>query len=290
MAKKTSEIQVFSLIRTSIVAIFEHPIILYPLCIGVFFQLLALEILYFSPRFPLNTFFGPLIRRLWGEIYLHYPANFMLLPKLFYYAQCFLYLFIGCVLNAMAISMIAAVNSDKKTTLKTAVRECFPRYFHIFLASFISFGFYWFLTKGYNFLLQWVVAFNVAGKKWLFVKKLFVYSEPYLSLFLGVLATSLFVFVIPAIVVDKKKVLGALKANFQLLFKSFWFVFAVIFLVTLIYVPVLLLRSNITLISDNTTPIIQLIMILISVLVTLAIDATVFTSTTTYYLLKKENT
>ena len=210
MAKKASEIQVISLIRTSIVAIFEHPIILYPLCIGVFLQLLALEILYFSPRFPLSTFFGPLIRRVWGEIYLHYPANFMLLPKLFYYAQCFLYLFIGCVLNAMAISMIAAVNSDKKITLKTAAKECFSRYSHIFFASFLSFGFYLFITKAYNFFLQWVVTLNVSGKKWLFVKKTLIVSEPYFSIFLGILATTFFllslIFVVRSFTVMRIKV------------------------------------------------------------------------------------
>ncbi len=133
-------------------------------------------------------------------------------------------------------------------------------------------------------------SFHVTGKKWLFVKKALVYSEPYFGLFLGALATTLFIFVIPAIVIGKKKIPAALAVNFQLLLKSFWFIFMVVILATLVYIPVLLLRSNIELISENVTPLIQLLMIVISVLVTLAIDATVFTSTTTYYLLKKENT
>ena len=91
-----------------------HPHILYPLCLYAFLQLFVLEILYFSPRFPLSAFFGPLITTLWGGTFLHYPFNFILLPKLFYYIQVPLYLFLGAFLSATAVTFIAAVNDEKK--------------------------------------------------------------------------------------------------------------------------------------------------------------------------------
>ena len=77
--------------------------------------------------------------------------------------------------------------------------------------------------------------------------------------------------------------------NFKYLWKSFWFVFVVVLLPTLLYVPVLLLRNSIATAAQGVLPGVQIGLIAVSVIVTLAIDATVLTAITTYYLLQKEN-
>ena len=63
---------------------------------------------------------------------------------------------------------------------------------------------------------------------------------------------------------------------------------AVVLIPTITYLPVLWLRGNISGIVDKTFPGIQLVIIIISIFATLAIDATVLTAATTVYLIKKE--
>ncbi len=288
MSRKELNAHFFSLLRTSVNTLIDHPIILYPLCIAVFIQLLALEIIYFAPRFPLSVFFGPMIRRLWNEAYLHYPYNFMLLPKLFYYTQILIYIFIGGFLNAVAISIIAAINNDKRVTLKAVYKENLPFYIHIFVASLLSLGLFSLLSSFYRFVVYYASQFELEGKVFLYLKKMIIYSGPYANLILGVFVTTALAFLIQIIVIEKKKIFSAIVSNFQTLNRSFWFVFSVVLVPTLFYVPLLLIRSTIWQ-ADTVVPGIHLFVIIVGLLVTLGIDATVFTATTTYYLFLKEN-
>jgi hypothetical protein len=57
---------------------------------------------------------------------------------------------------------------------------------------------------------------------------------------------------------------------------------------TLLYLPVLLVRGNAGNILQATFPEMRALVLVVSVLVTMLIDATVYTSVTTYYLFQKE--
>ncbi len=75
--------------------------LLIPFIILFIVDIILISVLYLSPRYPLSVLFAPPIRKLWGSQFLHYPMNFMLLPKLFYYARLvssfyFWSLFNGC--------------------------------------------------------------------------------------------------------------------------------------------------------------------------------------------------
>ena len=100
---------------------------------------------------------------------------------------------------------------------------------------------------------------------------------------------ALFAFVFPIIVIDKRKILAAIGLNFKNLRGSFWYMFVVVLIPTLFYLPVLLLRSNISGIADVTIPEVRLLALIISVLVTMFIDVTIYTAITSFYLLKKEH-
>jgi len=83
------------LLRGSIDTYVTNPVILIPFLSIAFVQLLALEILYFAPRYPLAAFFNPIVQTLWGERFVHYPNNLLILPKLFQNVQVFVYIFIS---------------------------------------------------------------------------------------------------------------------------------------------------------------------------------------------------
>lgn len=285
MKKNQVHKQLIPLLKLSVKTLLTNPAILFPLSIGVFIQLLTLEILYFSPRFPLDIFFGPIVSRIWAEAFLHYPLNFFLLPKLFYYAQIAIYLFIGSFLSAVAISMVASLNNHEKVSFKSAVNKVFPFYLHIFLAGLLSLV----LFNTFSFLFYKAIGQAVSIEKGAGALSQFLsVSQPYFNLFIGVMATVLLAFVIPVIAIEQKKITGALWANFSKLRKSFWFIFAVTAVPTMLYIPVFLLRNNMSEIANSTFPEIQVFLILLGIAATFCIDTTVFTAATIYYLLEKE--
>jgi len=59
MPSKKIPRQFMPLLKGAVDTVFNNPIILLPFITIAFVQLFALEILYFSPRFPLSSFFNP---------------------------------------------------------------------------------------------------------------------------------------------------------------------------------------------------------------------------------------
>ena len=289
MEKKKSDFQALTLLRTSVNTFVSHPIIIYPLAILAFIQLLVLELLFFYPRFPLSVFFGPIVRRIWSEGYMHYPFNFALLPQIYYYAQLLIYIFIGAFLSAVAIEIIAAVNSERKVSFKAALRKTLPTYIHVVLLSVISLSAVYGLSRAYGLLIHRALQLRSETGILAILKNTIIYGEPYADLFLGVIITTILAFTIPIIVIERKKIFTALFLNFRIIFRSLFFVFTLVLLPTLLYVPILLLRSNLMAPVSQIIPPFQFVILLLSVVVTIFIDATVLTATTTYYLHKKES-
>src|SRR3990167_8068562 len=90
--------QLIPLLKGSVDTYIAHPVILIPFLTLAFIQLLILEILFFFPRYPLSVFFNPIVRTLWGEGFVHFPNNYLILPKLFQNAQVFIYIFVSSYL------------------------------------------------------------------------------------------------------------------------------------------------------------------------------------------------
>ena len=146
MTRKSHK-QLIPLLKEAVNSFVANPIILFPFMTTAFIQLLVLEIIYFAPRFPLVYFFGPIIRRMAGEMYLHYPQHLFLIPKWFQVAQYFLFIFVSSFLIAVAIEIIKNINSNKKTTFSNALRAMLPQYVHICLAAILTFLVFYALSK-----------------------------------------------------------------------------------------------------------------------------------------------
>ncbi|MFH1359976.1 MAG: hypothetical protein ABIJ41_02945 [Candidatus Omnitrophota bacterium] len=289
MKKSSADKSLFLFIQNAVATIMRHPLILYPLCISVFIQLLILEILYFAPRWPLSLFFGPIIRRLYNEAYLHYPFNFQLVPKLFFYAQIPLYFLITAYLSAMTVSMIASIRNEKTISLRSAFRKTRSSYIHIVIAAILTFLTIFPLLKGYELIFERALRIKSETGVFFIMRSIVVYGRPYFNLLIDVIVTTLYIFVIPAIVIDKLKIHRAFTENFKILSRSFFFMLGIVLIPGLIYVPVLMLRSIIgTSALSLTMPGLAGLIIALSVFAKLLIEALVLTATTTYYLMAKE--
>jgi hypothetical protein len=276
------------LLRGSVDAFVNSPIILLPFITIAFVQLFVLEVLYFSPRFPLSAFFNPIVGTLWGAEFTHYPNNILLLPKLFQNMQVLIYICVSSFFIAVAIAIISAINNDRKIKFLEACKETLGQYIHIFAGAMISFGAFLGLYKLYHLSLQAVLDLSSVDGAFFIVNRIVSGGAPYAHLLIGVFVTTLFAFVFPIIVIEKRKIFAAIGLNFKNLWGSFWYMFMVVLVPTLFYLPVLMLRSNISGLADATVPEARVLVLIISVLVTMFIDVTIYTAVTSFYLIKRE--
>jgi len=267
----------------------EHQQIFYPFITIVFINFLVLEILYFSPRYPLSVFFAPIISHIWGEGYLRYPMDLVLLPKLFYYVQVLILLFLSSFLIALIVDMVNAINNEEQVNFKVSFKRSLSGYVYIAAYSFLSLLLFKLFDKGYGLLLNRAFKIHSTAGIYFWIKKFVFYFTPYAQFIYGIFVTAFLIYIPILIILEKKKFLGALIGNFKVLFGSFWLTFALVLVPTLFYLPILLMHSNITSLAEMTSPEIQVVVLALNVFVTTGISIFVIAAATTYYLYKKEN-
>ncbi len=286
--KKTR--QPFALLKTSVNTLFSHSAILFPYIIIMFVELLIFEILLFAPRYPLVKFFGPIISRLEGAVFLHYPFSYYILAKWFQnnVLQSFLFMIFNSVFIGTSIAIINAINGNQPAIFKAAFKRAASFYVHLFLGASLPVA----TMLGLSYLHQLVIARALIIRSttgmYFIIKQSVLISAPYMNLLLAVFSATLFIYVFPAIIVDKKKFFPALAANFKTLWKSFWFTFFMLLLPALLYLPMIVLQSASNLFKENVYPELFGALAVIAVLLSVFIDAIHYTTMTTYYLLKKE--
>jgi hypothetical protein len=267
----------------------EHRQIFYPFIIIVFINLLVLEILYFLPRYPLSVFFTPIISRIWGEQFMHYPMNLMLLPKLFYYAQMVIFLFFSSILIAMVADMVAAVNNEKPVNFKASLQKSLPGYVYIVIYAFLflllSQAFY----NAYGLLIRRALKIHSTAGIYFWIKECIFYAAPYSQFLYSIFVTTFLIYIPILIILEKKKFLAALIINFKTLFGSLWLTFILVLVPALFYIPYLLMQNNMGRLVDMTVPEVQVLVIAVCIFLTTAINIFIVASATTYYLYKKEN-
>src|SRR5688572_26847591 len=75
--------------------IIHRPVVLVPFAVVSVVEGLALTVLHLAPRPPVSAVLAPPIRAFFGEVYLHYPMDLALLPRLFGPTQAAITLLLG---------------------------------------------------------------------------------------------------------------------------------------------------------------------------------------------------
>lgn len=143
-------------------------------------DLAALLILYTAPFGPHAVVLAPIIRTLWAERYLHYPENFLLLPKLVQHAHMVILLIVGITLTGIVIKKIEAFKKGETLHSVQALKYVLPRYLPMALCWGASYyGISFLAKKGlpllpHNFWGYWAGTFVFA----VFWQALFAYLLP----------------------------------------------------------------------------------------------------------------
>jgi hypothetical protein len=288
-----SSLSSFSLIKRAYNSTAKHlknsPAILLPFVIFAGFEVLSLIILYLAPRMPFAIVLAPPIRVFWGESFLHYPANFLLLPKLASLSKMLLAVVLGSLLTGTAVAMVFDIYSKKQLKLSGALKLAFKQYISLFTLILILVITLYLTDK---LITGGLYRYFASGHTRLLFLKPQLWLGPMLVLFnllFVIIIQSLVIYAIPILVIEKANLIKAIIKS-AVLFKKFFIpTIALVALPLLIYIPIIVLNYNIAFLIERLFPEFVLGVLFLSIVIgSLVIDPVVTVSTTVLYLMSKE--
>ncbi len=275
--------------RTSIKSLKNHPALFLPFLIFAILEVIVLVIIYLAPRMPLKLILGPLISTFWGERFLHYPANFLLLPKIASLSRMGLAVIFSSLLSGVAVALVFAVHNKKQIKFKEAFKSALKKYSSLFIVVLIFTLLFYFLVK---LVIIVLVSYFMAGHSRLLFLKPGIWMGPILSainFMLALLIQSAFVYAIPLLIIEKQKLIRAIIGSFLLFKKLFIPTFILVGLPMLVYIPIIVLNSKTAFLIDKVFPEFILLVSFLSIIISsLVIDTIVTVSTTFLYLINRE--
>jgi hypothetical protein len=287
---KSPKPKVINIYRLVFQALKFQPKLFVPFIIFVALELLALLFIFVTPRLPFIKVFGPPVKTFFGEAFLHYPANFILLPKLASHARMVLALVFGSLLTGAAVSMVNEHYNKRHVRANPALFNAFKKYTTLFtfvlILTIIFFGsikvFYWALTK----------YFMAGFKSFLFIKPR-LWLGPLsivVNIVIGVFIQGLFIYTIPSIMIDNLKLVKAIGRSLAMFARYFVQTITLVSLPVLVYIPIIILQYKTPYIIEHVFPeFVLLIAIFAAIMSSLVIDILITTSTTFLYLKVKDN-
>lgn len=230
-----------------------RPVILLPFIVVAFLECLSLEFLYFSTRAPLSFVANPIIRKFFGEAFIHYPGNLAIVPQLFYYKQMAIYIILGVLLTAISINIFKNIKNGLPVTARAMVKNSLHSYFSFLIYGILVTVLMFLLKTADLFVLPKVL--NRISTYFFNIPDSIYNITVMLSLFFTNMILQVFLIAtIPVIVIEKKRLFKALAKSIALGARNFFTVFALMFLPFFIYLPIVFLKSFSTQLADKAFP------------------------------------
>lgn len=265
----------------------KTPEVLMPFIIIAFIETLALELIFFSPRYPIAAFFNPIIRKFFGEAFLHYPGNLMILPKLFYFAQVAIYILGGVLLASVTVNIVKNVREGLPIKANALMKNGLRRY-----ASFFAYA----LAVTIIMALVGKADDIVLGKGFRFLGRTFpaIPSEIFListiiaQFIINVVVQIFIVLCLPIIVIYNRSFVKAFLKSLIFGAKNFFSIFGLILLPFVLYLPVLILRAFSEQLIAKVSPEMTAVVTLAGIVAALFLDCFVMVSVSNLILDRKE--
>ena len=270
----------------------KYPRVLLPFLIKAIFEGLVLAVLFYSPRPPLVSIFGPPITAFFtvtgpsgaisGARFLHYPNNFEILPTLFYYGQIFVMIIIGTIMYGMAMGMVSQAHSENdEVKISGNFNRAARRYFAltgIWLATFII---SLVILKGPAALIKRFMQPTPSAL-------LLLQVISYVGIVIVIAIEALFVYAYPAIIIERKSFFGAIARSFNVIRHVFLTTLILVFVPRLIEFLYMFVRQKQQGLMNMTVPEITLVILGVSIFITFITDSLVFLSAANLFILKQE--
>ncbi len=257
--------------RETLKILAENPVIWVPFFIVGLFDAISLILIYLAPQPPLSAILAPVIRAFWGEQYLHYPLNLLLIPRLFGYAHIVTTAIIGVLMTGLAIGTLKEVKEQTRPQILFNFILALKRYFTLLAIWLIMFILatpvykipHFFLTHNNRVILQ--IAF-------------------YLSFLIVILIQVAFIYAIPAAFIERRGVISAVKRGLPLSRRHFLATLMLVMVPALFYIPITILKGKSAVLMSRFFPEIVLIIVGLGIVVSVLIDCLVTCSATILFL------
>ncbi len=267
-------------------AIRNNPEFFWPFFIFAILESVFLLLLFLAPRMPLRLVLGPPIKTFWGERFLHYPANFLLLPKLSSLSRMFLSVFFGSLLTGAAVSMAVNVFTKGKARFSDSLKIALKKYLTLFAIILIVTVLFYVTMR---FTSTTMVKYFIHGhRKFLFIPAALWLGPLAVIINLG-MATfiqALFVYAIPALMAENQRFIKCIFRSFVTFKNLFVPTLVLVALPILAYLPIIVLNYNAAFIIRNAFPELVLFILLAGIFISaLIVDLLITLSTSFLYLL-----
>ncbi len=270
--------------KTSFKIMGNHFRVLVPFGVVAFFQGSLLLLLFWATQFPFSIVLAPPIRAFFGELYLHYPANFLLMPRLFNYGNIIISLFIGSWMTGMMVSMIYQVNKNIFPGVRSNLKKSIKKYVTlvaVWIVAFILVSIVFRLPK--FFILKYY--FQKTG----FFNRGNIFRMAFTgSILISILIEMFFAYTAPVVMIEGKNAWQAIKRSFfmtkKFLFPTFMLVAIPVFLIFLMSI----VKWKIPYLMRQFFPEIALCILVLGIIVSLFANYIVTTSVTTLFLMNKD--
>lgn len=260
----------------------RYPRLLIPFFITAIFEGLVLAVLFYSPRPPFSIVFVPPVKAFFGERFLHYPNNFLVLPQLFYYGQVLATMTVGVVMFGMAMGMVYQANTEgEKVKIAGNINRSIRRYVTLAGVWLVTFIISLIILRGPRFLVVKFLQPTAFAK--VLLQVLF-----YAGIVLVFLVEAFFIYAYPAIIIERRKFLGAIKRSFDISRSVFLTTIILIITPRILDVAIMVFKQHLVGLMNLTLPEITLVILAASVVVTFITDSLVFLTTANLFVLTKE--
>ncbi len=263
----------------------KYPSLLIPFLVTAVFEGLVLTVLFYYPRSPFAAIFGPPVKAFYGIRFLHYPYNFLLLPKLFYYGQVLATLTLGVVMFGMAMGMVSQIHTEgTKPRIGGSINRSLRRYLPLVGVWLVTFIISLIILRGPAFLIMKFMQPTTFAK-------ILLQVVSYGGILAVFLVEALFIYAYPAIVVERLGFLKGIARSFSISTGVFLTTAILVIVPRILDVIGIIIKdkmSSATNLSFPDFPEITVVMLAILIGITFITDSLVFLSTANLFMLKKE--
>ena len=254
--------------------------LLMPFGIFAAVESIVLTFVYLAPRVPFRAVLGPPIRAFKGEVYLHYPANFLIIPEVSSFMRNVLTVILGSLLAGTAALMIRQAFWKKAVVFTSSVVEASRKYFQLAAIILIFAVIMQYAYKGVGLaVMKFVPQVQWKGPVTIV-----------LSVLALLIVQAFFNYAIAFLMLGNEKLFKAIWSSFVFFGKNIWQTLLIVTLPFLFYVPIIILQYKTAYLIDNVFPEIVLIIAYIGVIISsLITDLLVTMSSILYYLNNKES-
>ena len=254
----------------------RNPAILIPFALVGLLDAVILLLIYLAPRPPLSALLAPPIRAFWGERFLHYPSNLLLIPRLFDYGRIISTALMGVLMTGAAIGMLKQAGEGLKPKILFNLVKSLRMYLRLLVIWLAVFGLITAVLKGFPFVLRLKPG---AASQLL----------RYGGFLISILIQVIFIYAMPAVMIEEKKAWAAIKRSLSFSKSAFLASLILVMAPMLVYIPLIILRGKLALLMSKLFPEAVLIFLGLNILASVIIDCLVTCSTAILFLNKKKD-